>query len=152
VDAMKIGVSACLLGDSVTWKGSHNESLILKELLKDHEIIKVCPEVLAGLSIPRNPSEIISFQPLIIKDNKNNDVSNEFKNGALYALDQLNDIDFVILKANSPSCGNQQVYDGTFSHRLVEGKGVFADLLFKKGIIVFNENQIDEIKKCLEKG
>ena len=54
-----------------------------------------------------------------------------------------NNIKVAILKARSPSCGSQQIYDGTFSNKLIDGMGVTAALLTQNGIKVFNENQID---------
>ena len=40
----------------------------------------------------------------------------------------------LILQSRSPSCGVKQIYDGSFSGKLIIGKGVFAELLEKKGI------------------
>ena len=54
---MKMMVSACLLGDNVKYNGKNNINEELIDYLKDYEIIKVCPEVMGGLSIPRVPSE-----------------------------------------------------------------------------------------------
>ena len=48
---MKIMVSACLLGDNVKYDGTNNKNNDLIKYLKDYEIIKVCPEVLGGLTI-----------------------------------------------------------------------------------------------------
>lgn len=36
-----------------------------------------------------------------------------------------------ILKANSPSCGNGAVYDGSFSGKLTGGNGIFTDKLIE---------------------
>jgi len=46
-----------------------------------------------------------------------------------------------VLKARSPSCGVGQIYDGSFSGRLVEGDGVTAALLKREGIIVKSEGE-----------
>ncbi|MCR5195203.1 MAG: DUF523 domain-containing protein [Pseudobutyrivibrio sp.] len=47
-------------------------------------------------------------------------------------------VDLVILQSRSPSCGVKQVYDGSFSGKLVDGRGVFAELLFQNGINVLD--------------
>ena len=47
-------------------------------------------------------------------------------------------VDMVILQSRSPSCGAKQVYDGSFSGRLIEGRGVFAQLLVDNGIKVLD--------------
>ena len=44
----------------------------------------------------------------------------------------------VILQSRSPSCGAKQVYDGSFSGKLIEGRGVFAQLLGDNGIKVLD--------------
>ena len=43
-----------------------------------------------------------------------------------------------ILQSRSPSCGAKQVYDGSFSGKLIEGRGVFAQLLGDNGIKVLD--------------
>ena len=55
------------------------------------------------------------------------------------------------LKSKSPSCGNTAIYDGTFSENLVEGKGLSARLLEENGIKVFNEYELEELKKFIKK-
>ena len=71
------------------------------------------------------------------------DVTAEFLAGAQKALRvaQRWDIKEAILKTRSPSCGVGQIYDGSFSGRLVEGDGVTAALLKREGIIVRNEDE-----------
>ena len=51
----------------------------------------------------------------------------------------------VILKERSPSCGVHQIYDGSFSHKVIPGMGVTAAYLKRKGIEVFNEDEIDSL-------
>jgi uncharacterized protein YbbK (DUF523 family) len=69
------------------------------------------------------------------------DVTAEFLAGAQRALRIARhwSITHAILKARSPSCGTGQIYDGSFSGRLVEGDGVTAALLKREGIIVKSE-------------
>ena len=50
-------VSACLLGENVKYSGGNNFTEAVVEFLKDKEFIPVCPEVLGGLTIPREPCE-----------------------------------------------------------------------------------------------
>ena len=143
---MKIMVSACLLGDNVKYNGGNNKNDKLIDFLKDYEIIKVCPECLGGLSTPRDSSEIINNR---VFTNKNIDVTNEFMLGARKTLEiaKANNIKVAILKKNSPSCGSDTIYDGTFSHKVVDGDGITAKLLKENNIIVFNEENYINIKK-----
>ena len=54
-------------------------------------------------------------------------------------------IRFALLKARSPSCGNKENYDGSFSGTRVAGEGVTAAALRRAGVQVFNEDQLDEL-------
>ena len=130
---MKIGVSACLLGKNVKYNGKNNFSPELVEKLKDAEIIDICPEVLGGLPIPRDPAEIVDGEVIT---NKGQSVDYEFRKGAKRALEIIKNegIELVILQSRSPSCGKGQIYDGTFSSKLIEGDGVFVKLLEENGI------------------
>ena len=130
---MKIGVSACLLGRNVKYNGKNNFSLKLVEKLKDAEIIDICPEVLGGLPIPRDPAEIVDGEVIT---NKGQSVDYEFRKGAKRTLEIIKNegIELVILQSRSPSCGKGQIYDGTFSSKLIEGDGVFVKLLEENGI------------------
>ncbi len=55
---MKIVVSACLLGENCKYNGGNNYCQKVVNLVKGREVIRVCPEVLAGMPVPRVPIEI----------------------------------------------------------------------------------------------
>ena len=61
-------------------------------------------------------------------------------------------IKIAVLKAKSPSCGKNHIYDGTFSHQLVEGDGIFVQVLKEKGIAVYSENEVTEVLKLINGG
>lgn len=54
------------------------------------------------------------------------------------------------MKSKSPSCGNLQTYDGTFTQTLTNKPGMTAKLLMENGIEVFNETQLKELKKYIK--
>ena len=55
----KVGVSRCLLGDAVRYDGQSKPDLIvIEQLSKIFELIPVCPEVEAGLPVPRPPVQL----------------------------------------------------------------------------------------------
>ncbi len=130
---MKIAVSACLLGENCKYNGGNNYSEKVRDYTKGHEVIPVCPEVLGGLSIPREPAEIVNC---IVSLKDGTSVDKEFRQGAKEALKIVKEqnADIVILQSRSPSCGVNTVYDGSFSGRIISGQGVFADLLMRNGI------------------
>lgn len=130
---MIIGVSACLLGENCKYNGGNNESKKLKDYVKGHTVVPICPEVMGGLPTPRDPAEIVGG---VVRQKSGRSVDEEFRAGARAALKKIKDAeaDMVILQSRSPSCGAKEIYDGTFSGRLVKGKGIFAAMLEEEGI------------------
>ena len=129
---MKIVVSACLLGENCKYNGGNNYSAAIAEFVDGREVISVCPERLAGLGIPREPIEIVDG---VVRRKDGTSVDEVLRDAVKQILDQLEgeDIECVILKSRSPTCGVKQVHDGTFSGNLVDGMGVLAEALHKSG-------------------
>ena len=128
-----MAVSACLLGENCKYNGGNNYSEKVRDYINGHEVIPVCPEVLGGLSIPREPAEIVNG---IVSLKDGTSVDKEFREGARTALETVKEqnVDIVILQSRSPSCGVNAIYDGSFSGRIIPGQGIFADLLRRNGI------------------
>ncbi|MFO7880934.1 MAG: DUF523 domain-containing protein [Kosmotogaceae bacterium] len=140
-------VSACLLGINCTYKGSNSLSIEVLKLLNDYSLIPVCPEQLGGLGTPRPRSEIIGGKGWKnggkVINSSNHNVTDNFLRGATETLKlaRLFDCSVSVLKSESPSCGTEYIYDGTFSDVIVPGMGVTAFLLRKNGIEVLSEKQ-----------
>jgi uncharacterized protein YbbK (DUF523 family) len=132
---MKIMVSACLLGEDCKYNGGNNRNEELIRLLSGHTVIPVCPEVLGGLPVPRVPAEIVGG---VVMNREGESVDEAFRKGAAEALETAlrEQPDIIILQSRSPSCGVKQIYDGTFSGKLVPGMGVFAEMAKKAGFRV----------------
>ena len=130
-------VSACLAGYRCRYDGKIVPDDEIVALVKQGCAIPVCPEMLGGLPCPRIPAERTE-DGLRVVTREGNDVTEAFTSGAFEALRmaKLFGCDRAILKANSPSCGCGQIYDGTFSGTLIEGDGVTAELFKKNGIAV----------------
>lgn len=146
-------VSACLLGINCQYNEESDLTEKLLEFLKDKgEFIAVCPEILGGMPIPRDASEIVGtgggknviLKKAKVKSIKGKDITKEFLKGAEQVLKiaKQNKVDLAILKAKSPSCGVGLTYDGTFSRNLTKGDGVTAALLRKNGIKVITEKDL----------
>lgn len=135
-------VSACLLGDNCKYNGGNNYVEHIERLKERYTIIPCCPEVLGGLTTPRAPAERIQEY---VRCASGEDVTKEFHRGALItlALVEKYHCRYAVLKSRSPSCGKGQIYDGTFSKRLVDGNGVTTELLLKHGIQVYTEHDIE---------
>ena len=140
----KILVSACLLGENCKYNGGNNLDPKVVALVRDREVIPVCPEVLAGFGIPRIPIEICNGR-VIRKDGV--DVDDAIREAVDCILVQLKDqqIQCAVLKARSPTCGVRQVYDGTFTGTLVCGSGVLAQALRDAGYYVIDNEQLEEM-------
>lgn len=144
-------VSSCLLGNDVKYNGGNNGHELLMKY-KEY-LTPICPECLGGLVIPRPPAEmqggdgydVLSGKARV--ENKNGlDITSYFLQGAEKAYQQAvkNNVKAAILKANSPSCGNTMIYDGSFSGVKVAGAGVTAAKLMEAGVKVYSEKEIDE--------
>jgi len=143
---MNVLVSACLLGVNCRYNGIPKEDGEVKELLsrEDITLIPVCPEQLGGLPTPRTPSE---RKGELVVSSEGEDRTLAFIRGAEETLRiaKLYGCEAAILKERSPSCGNKEVYDGSFTGTLVTGEGVTAELLQKNGVRVFGESELSEL-------
>ncbi|MDO5041680.1 MAG: DUF523 domain-containing protein [Peptoniphilus sp.] len=139
----KILVSACLLGCNCKYNGGNNRTEDVVKLSDEYQLIGFCPEVAGGLKIPRDPSEIRGEK---VVNAKGEDVTEYFKRGAKLALAKCREenIEIAILKERSPSCGSEFLYDGTFSGKVVKGRGVTTGLLESCGIRVLSEYNYKE--------
>lgn len=147
---MKILVSACLMGTNCKYDGKNNFRQHIADFVKGHNVIQVCPEVMGGRSIPRLAIEIKNGR---FVDINGQDVDDEVRTGVQMALEiaKKERIDLAILKSRSPTCGVHQIYDGSFSGKLIDGQGALAQSLAENGFRVLDaedipENQNDALK------
>lgn len=139
-------VSACLLGYACKYCGGSNfiGEEKLAALKKRYRLVSVCPESAGGLPTPRDPSERIGDKVI---SNHGADVTENYRKGAETALVLCRNYGCkkALLKAKSPSCGRDFIYDGTFSGTLTPRHGVTAELLLAGGIAVFSEKEVEEL-------
>lgn len=149
----KILVSRCLLGHRVRYDGgAHGPYDVLARWQAEGRIVALCPEVAGGLPTPRPAAEIPTGQGAQVLDGllpvisiEGEDFTAQFVSGAEQALVLVkqHSIRMALLKARSPSCGNIENYDGSFTGTKVAGEGVTAAQLMRAGVAVFNEEQLD---------
>ena len=134
-------VSACLAGIRCRYDGGAKPCAAVIRLVTEGQAIPLCPEQLGGLGTPRLPAEQIGDK-VMRKDGV--DVTDAFIRGAQEALKiaQMIRAKKAILKARSPSCGSGKIYDGSFTGRLVDGNGVFAELCKNDGMEVKTEEEV----------
>lgn len=146
---MRILISGCLLGVCCRYDGASKPHPLALELAKNHALIPVCPEQLGGLATPRPPAERQGDR-IVAKTGL--DVTQQYRRGAEEALKlcRLLNCEAAVLKERSPSCGSGEIYDGSFTERLIPGDGVTAELLKANGIPVYGESGIPELLKRSE--
>jgi len=138
-------VSACLVGICCRYDGGHSLDEHLKQLVDKGVALPVCPELLAGLEVPRIAAEIVGGDggdvlednaKVMTKDGIN--LTSAYISGAERTLQRarLFGAEGAIFKDKSPACGVNKIYDGTFTRKLRSGAGVAAALLRANGISV----------------
>jgi len=153
----KILVSACLMGHAVRYDGQAKPLVhaALDRWRDEGRLVTVCPEMSAGMPVPRLPAEIeagSSAEDILagsghVRESDGTDVTGAFLQAARNALALAVETGctHALLIDGSPSCGSGVVYDGSFSGRRRKGEGVTAALLKANGIKVFSDRQIDEL-------
>ncbi len=140
---MKILVSACLLGENCKYNGGNNYNAAVAEYVKDKEILTLCPEMMAGMGCPRTPIEIVDG---VLRNRDGENVDAAMRRAVEQAMERISaeEIQCAILQSRSPTCGVDQVYDGSFSGKLIPGSGIFAQALQKEGYRVLDAAAISE--------
>ena len=138
---IKVLVSGCLLGENCKYNGGNNYNPRVVEFLKDKEVISICPEMMAGMGCPRNPIEIVDG---VLTDCHGKNVDSLIRKSVMEIMERIRDeeIQCAVLQSRSPTCGVNQVYDGTFSGKLIPGSGIFAKSLMDAGYLVIDGEDI----------
>jgi len=138
VDPIRIGISACLLGEKVRFDGGHKRDGFLADTFgRFVEWVPVCPEVECGFGTPREAMRlrraVEGVRLVTVKTAQ--DVTNRMERYADHRLDQLaaEGLCGYVLKKDSPSCGMERVkiYDAHGSPSRT-GRGVFAAKLLER--------------------
>jgi uncharacterized protein YbbK (DUF523 family) len=134
---LRLGISSCLLGEPVRYNGAHKLAPWLDELAPDVEWVSVCPEVEAGMGVPREPVRLerAGGGSRMIGNSSAVDYTSRMHAWAARRLDALTarGISGYVLKKDSPSCGAEGVPlhdDGIPVNR--EGRGLFAAALLAR--------------------
>jgi uncharacterized protein YbgA (DUF1722 family)/uncharacterized protein YbbK (DUF523 family) len=137
--AIRIGVSACLLGQEVRFDGGHKRSDFLTGTLASFvEFIAVCPEVDIGLGIPRESLRLVRNDSgaVWLVANKSGadltDTMSAYAERRAAALER-EDLSGYVLKKDSPSCGMERVrIYGRAGMPARDGRGLFAEALIRR--------------------
>ena len=129
---LRLGISQCLLGDAVRFDGGHKRDSFLTDVLGVHvEWVAVCPEVEAGLGVPREAIRLVGgpTSPRLMTVRSaldHTDTLDRFSRQRMEALEAL-DLCGYVFKQNSPSCGMERVrVYNDHGMPVRSGVGVFA--------------------------
>ena len=138
MSAIRVGISACLLGQEVRFDGGHKRDRFLTdELGKYVEWVPVCPEVEVGMGTPRETLHLVrtGSTTRMVTTRTGIDYTDRMNDWARERLDELSreDLDGYVLKKDSPSCGMARVKvrngNGPPSR---DGRGLFAAALLER--------------------
>ena len=134
---IRVGISACLLGQEVRFDGGHKRDSFLVDVFgRFVEFVPVCPEVEAGFGTPREAMHLSRINGTIrlVTVKTEQDVTPAMAHAIRRRMAALESehLSGYVLKKNSPSCGLERVkiYDGTAPS--ATGRGLFADALTQR--------------------
>jgi uncharacterized protein YbbK (DUF523 family) len=135
---IRIGVSACLIGQAVRFDGGHKRSDFLVDTFGPFvEFVPVCPEIEIGLGVPRETLRLVrrEGEVQLVANKSGADLTEQMRRYAdrrtrMLVNDNLNGY---VLKKDSPSCGMERVriYAGN-GMPARDGRGLFADTLMRR--------------------
>ncbi|WP_341503894.1 DUF523 and DUF1722 domain-containing protein [Gallaecimonas sp. GXIMD4217] len=130
--AIRVGVSACVLGDRVRFDGGHKLShFVAEELARVFRFVPICPEQAIGMGVPR-PSVRLVGDPARPRvkgcQQPDLDVTDRLLAFGRRALPSLAQLSGYVLCGKSPSCGmaRVRVYKENGDGLGKVGVGVFA--------------------------
>jgi len=137
MEKIKLGISACLLGQKVRFDGGHKLDRFLKDTLGKYvEYVPVCPEVECGLSVPRASMHLEGNpdSPRLVTSRTHQDMTDRMIQWAKRRVTELEreDLCGFIFKSDSPSSGMERV-------RVYNEKGMPV----KKGVGIFAKMFMD---------
>ncbi len=137
----KLLISACLCGKNTKYNGKNNLIPQIEQLEGLYDFVLICPEVMGGLPIPRDPSEIKGD---LVLSKTGTDVTQNFILGAQKALELVkkHQVQVALLKESSPSCGVHMIYNGNFNGEKISGSGITTQVLKENGVKVYSEDEI----------
>jgi uncharacterized protein YbgA (DUF1722 family)/uncharacterized protein YbbK (DUF523 family) len=129
---LRLGISRCLLGDEVRYDGGHKRDSFLVDVLGRYvEWVPVCPEVEAGMGIPREPIHLVADagSPRLLTVRGQTDVTSMMTAFSEQKIRELQELELsgFVFKKGSPSCGIERVR--IFNRRGMparNGTGLFA--------------------------
>jgi len=135
---IQVGISACLLGESVRFDGGHKRSVFCSDVLSEYfQFVPLCPEIGIGLGVPRQTIRLVG-DPVNPHARGSRDatldVTDALRTYAERQFDRVAPMSGYIFCANSPSCGMERVrvYNEAGTGAAREGVGIYAKALMTR--------------------
>jgi uncharacterized protein YbbK (DUF523 family) len=149
-EAIKIGISSCLLGEKVRYDGGHKLDRFLRDILGQYvEYVPVCPEVECGLPIPRSRMQLTGDPeaPRLKTAETDIDLTDRLTEWAKHKVTELasEKMDGFIFKSKSPSCSLKGVVVSNDLGQVASyGMGIFARVFCEKfpDLLLRDEKQL----------
>jgi uncharacterized protein YbbK (DUF523 family) len=131
---IRLGISACLMGEPIRYDGGHKwDPLLAEDLGRFVEYVPVCPEVECGMGVPREPMDLAGDPdcPRLLTNRTGTDLTGQMLSWARKRVAELEKegLSGFIFKSKSPSCGMRGLKVLGPGGRIVEkGVGLFAGL------------------------
>lgn len=136
--SIKVGISSCVLGERVRFDSGHKISnFVTKELDGYFSFVPVCPEVGAGMSVPRPTIRLVSNEERIALVETKNPDNDHTDNMLAYSENKVNELRGeqlcgYIVCAKSPTCGMERVKVYSKNNAAKEGVGLYTKTLMEK--------------------
>ena len=134
---IRLGISSCLLGESVRYDGGHKRSRFATDLLGPFvSFVPVCPELEAGMGVPRPAMRLLRDGETVrlVEIESGVDHTRRMRRYAAGRVRALRGLELCgyILKKDSPSCGMTRVkVYGERGMARRDGRGIFAGTLLE---------------------
>ncbi|HHH45051.1 MAG TPA: DUF523 domain-containing protein [Gammaproteobacteria bacterium] len=149
-----VAISSCLLGENVRYDGRHKRDPCIAQYLSTHVDWKpVCPEVGAGLGVPRPAIQLVGTEerPAALGvENSSLEVTEALLEYAQRMLPELRDVNGYVFKSRSPSCGlvDTPLFDSS-GQELAQTAGLFARVIVAAlpALPVIDEQQLHDTQR-----
>ncbi|RLA21414.1 MAG: DUF523 domain-containing protein [Gammaproteobacteria bacterium] len=147
---LKIGVSGCLLGHLVRYDGRGKLHPAISQLSSEFELIPLCPEVGAGMAVPRPSVQLVELEGSLFAlgvENRELDVTRQLESYLQSQINIIKTLSGLILKARSPSCGtgSTPLFDNN-GEEIGHGSGLFSRDIQKQfpALPIIDEETFDD--------
>ncbi len=135
---IKVGISACLLGEKVRWDAGHKHDRYLTQVLGEYfSFVPVCPEIEVGMSVPRESVRLVGDpeSPRMVGNKTFEDWTERMNKYSSERTAKLTkeQLSGYVLKKDSPSCGMERVkVYGEKGQSARTGIGLYARALMER--------------------